>query len=120
MCRRAIEKYLGKDALQWLAKKEERTRSGRLASVYEGGVWKSLDEEILKIVDVLKEEEGSGGSERGGLPTGDEEGPVDVPVDGTRYGRCPSCGKKFSYSYPRDVGRLVRCRSCHTAMRLTH
>jgi hypothetical protein len=120
MCRQAIEKYSGKDALQRLAKKEEQNKSGRLASVYSNEVWKNLDEEIQRIVDVLEEERGeradAGGDERESESS--LEAPLEVLVNTMQYGRCPSCGTQFDYDDPEDIGKILRCRSCHTSMRL--
>ena len=118
ICRQAIEKYLGKDALQRIAKKEEMTRTGKLASVYRSDVWKSFDEEMLRMAEALKDEKAVDMAEDHGDSHGDDKGPLEVSIDASRFARCPACDAKFTYSYPSDIGRTVRCRSCHASLKL--
>jgi hypothetical protein len=118
MCRQAIERYLGRDALQRIAKKEETTRTGKLASVYRSDVWKSFDQEMLRMAGALNAEKSKDGTEDIGEPTVAAGGPLEVPVDHSRLASCPACGAEFRCDYPRDVGRTVRCRSCHASMKL--
>ena len=118
LCRQAIEKYLGKDALQRIAKKEEMTRTGKLAGVYRSDVWKSFDEEMLRMAEALKAEKSTNMVEDDGDSHADDKGPLEVPIDASRFALCPECDAKFTYSYPSDIGRTVRCRSCHASLKL--
>ncbi len=118
LCRQAIEKYLGKDALQRIAKKEEMTRTGKLASVYTSDAWKSFDEEMLRMAEALKTEKGEDAAQEDGEPPADDGGPLEVAIDKSRFALCPACGAHFTYGYPQDIGRTVRCRSCHASMKL--
>jgi hypothetical protein len=113
ICRKAIEKYYGKDAKERFKKKEEASRQ-KFKEVYDDPLWKNFHARIDEFVDSLatkkpKEEK------RPTKPVAEEE--VEVPVDNKYCGMCPKCNESFNYDAS-DVGRLVRCRFCNLPMRL--
>ena len=113
ICRKAIERYYGEDALERFGKKEEASKE-RLQEVYDDPVWEkfygSLDQ-VISNLDSVKEK-------REEIQPVTLEEVVVVFVDNKYYGLCPKCGKQFNYT-EKDYGRVVRCRGCHQLMRLT-
>jgi len=112
ICREAIEKYYGKDALERFRNKEEVSRE-KLKDVYANPVWKNVNESLDRLIEHL------------GSVDKAEEQPEEVAlenetvvlVDNKYYGSCPKCCTQFNYT-EKDYGRLVRCRDCHLLMRL--
>jgi len=111
ICRRAIEKYYGGDALERFRGKEEASKEN-LKEVYEDSVWENFYNRIEDLIRSLIEKR-----ERKEKHTPVSEGEVEVKLDSRYYGRCLRCGNSFNYDR-RDVGRLVRCRFCNLPMRL--
>jgi hypothetical protein len=112
ICRQAIERYYGSDALRRFEEKESQSRSG-FSFVYEDPVWSTL----VKRLDVLIEKldtEGEGGDDKHYRGVEDE---FVVEVDTRFYGVCPRCLTTFNYDST-DIGRLYRCRHCQAPMRL--
>lgn len=118
ICRNAIEKYYGKDALERFKKKEKISKK-TLSTIYEDPLWDDLEKSLDGLIDSLSEEAEE-----------EEEGPlesekifkVEIFRKSTEdrvyyYGRCPGCGRQFNYD-EEDVGRIVRCRHCNTPMKL--
>lgn len=113
ICRKAIEKYYGGDALKRFTEKEEASKEN-LKDVYADPVWKSVSDSLDQLVEQL-------GSEK------EEEQPREleveketvVYVDNKFYGKCPKCGTQFNYRKS-DYGRLVRCRYCSLLMRVQY
>jgi DNA-directed RNA polymerase subunit RPC12/RpoP len=119
ICRAAIEKYYGADALERFHEKEKKSK-GKLNEVYDNPVWDDINESIETLIDSMTEQETE--------PQHNEEAPelekeVEVEIfkktPNNRFycGRCTRCGKLFEYDES-FINRLVRCRSCGTAMRL--
>jgi len=117
ICRDAIEKYYGKDALERFKEKEKRSKE-TLSTVYEDPLWDDLEKSLDGLIDSLSVEAES-----------EEEEPLesekifDVEIfrkssgDNVYYGSCPKCGRGFDYD-EEDVGRTVRCRHCNAPMKL--
>jgi len=112
ICRKAIEKYYGEDALEQFKRKEEASRE-KLNDVYAVSVWDDFNESLDELIDLLPKRT----EERQEVTLGLEE-EVEVSLDNKYYGRCPKCGRSFNYDYPEDLGKLVKCRKCRTTMRL--
>jgi len=113
ICRKAIEKYYGSDALERF-KAKESTSKIKLKDVYENPIWEEFFSAITRLVESLS----TGKLEREERTTAHiQESEVEVPVDSKFYGVCPKCGEQFDYSES-DVGRLFRCRLCGCPMRL--
>jgi hypothetical protein len=112
ICRNAIEKYYGADALDRFRKKEEASR-GKLKDVYANPIWKNVNDSLDRLIEQL------GSVEKA------EEQPKDLAVeketvvfvDNEYYGLCPRCKAKFDYT-KEDIGKLFRCRVCFAPMRL--
>jgi hypothetical protein len=111
ICRRAIEKYYGKDAKERFKRKEE-TSTQKLKPIIEAPVWKSFQEAIKELTERLARPK-----TEIKLPTHAAEKEVEVEVDNKYYGKCPKCGASFDYTSS-DVGRLLRCRFCNQPIKL--
>jgi len=116
ICRRAIEKYYGKDAKDRFEKKEEEAKKG-LTQIYADPMWSNISEKIDEMIDSysIGEEE-----RKEEFPQDQEKNiseEVDVKIDDKHYGLCPRCNCSFDYSTD-DDGRLVKCRDCGLSMRL--
>lgn len=129
ICRNAIEKYYGTDALERFAEKEKIAKE-KLKNVYEDPLWQAFFKRMDKLVESIatkKKEKKIQAlstfkpelSDVWNFPTKKKKhvSEVTVVVDGKYYGKCPKCGCSFNYSKD-DVGRLVRCRNCNLPMRL--
>jgi len=111
ICRRAIEKYYGEDALERFRKKE-KTSKKKLKDVYDNPVWQNVKEKLEELIEQL-------GSEK------EDEEPREIKVeketlvfvDNEYYGNCPKCQTQFNYT-ERDYDKQVRCRYCKLLMRL--
>lgn len=114
ICRKAIEKYYGEDALERFAAKVEKSR-GKLGIVYQSPILKDFNKAIDELIQRLAQPKPELETQRPTPPTMEQE--VLVEVDNRYYGRCPRCHTHFNYS-PSDVGKLVRCRFCGLPMRL--
>jgi len=114
ICRDAIERYYGSDAKERFKKKEEESK-GKLHDVYDSPVWKELASALTKIEEALPEQQPEK-EEVQGLTCQEEE--TEVLLDNTKEGKCPKCGTWFDYDIEKDAGRLFRCRTCKTLMRL--
>lgn len=111
ICRRAIEKYYGEDALERFRRKEEASKE-KLKDVYNDSVWKSVKESLDKLIEQLTS------TEKDEEPREIEvEKETAVFVDNKYYGLCPRCQTQFNYN-AEDYGKQVRCRGCHLLMRL--
>jgi hypothetical protein len=110
MCRRAIEKYYGKDALERFEKKKEASK-GKLKEVYDTPIWKQFGESLDKLIKDYAESEEISAEEL------EEEKEYVVFIDNEYYGRCPKCHHQFNYDKT-YIDKLVRCRWCKTPMRL--
>ena len=117
ICRDAIEKYYGKDALERFREKEKRSKE-KLSVFYEDPLWADLEKSLDGLIDDLSEEAEE-----------EEDGPLEsekvFKVEIFRkklgntlyYGQCPKCLRDFDYAES-DIGRTVRCRHCNTPMKL--
>lgn len=85
-----------------------------LVHVYEDSVWHELDEKIERVAESLPEESTSSKLK---VVEMQPEAEYEVYLDKNYYGRCPRCSEEFDYDEPL-IGRLLRCRSCYTPMRL--
>jgi len=117
ICRDAIERYYGKDALERFGEKEKKAKES-LSAVYENPLWEALDENLGSLINSLSEE----AEEKEDEPLEAEEvSEVEIfrkaPDDRLYYGSCPRCGMQFDYD-EQDTGRTVRCRYCHKLMKL--
>lgn len=111
ICRRAIEKYYGEDALERFRRREEASKE-KLKDVYDDSVWESVKESLDKLIEQLAS------TEKDEEPREVEvEKETAVFVDNKYYGLCPRCRTQFNYT-ERDYGKQVRCRGCHLLMRL--
>lgn len=112
ICREAIEKYYGSDALKRFTEKEEVSRE-KLKDIYNDPVWKNVNESLDKLVKQFETEK-----EAEDLPMELEvEKETIVYVDNKLYGKCPNCDYQFNYRQS-DYGTQVRCRYCKLLMRL--
>jgi len=116
ICRKAIEKYYGEDALQRFSEKEEASKE-KLKEVYDDPVWKKLYGSLDDIIKHISEHDGKLKEKEAQQQTIMEK-EVEVFVDNKYYGVCPKCDTQFNYN-KKDYGRLVRCRGCSLPMRLT-
>ena len=117
ICRDAIEKYYGKDALERFKEKEKLAKEN-LGAVYEDPLWEDLDKNLDSLILSLSEETEKEEEE---TAVAEEVAVVEIfreaPDDKVFYGRCPGCGCQFDYDED-DVGRTVRCRNCNVPMKL--
>ena len=116
ICRDAIEKYYGKDALESFKEKEKRAKEN-LGGVYDDPLWEDLDKNLDSLILSLSEE-----TEKEEEEPPEPEKIFEVEIfrksdDKLYYGNCPKCGTNFDYDQW-DVGRTVRCRYCNTPMKL--
>ncbi|NQT07771.1 hypothetical protein HQ586_01730, partial [Candidatus Bathyarchaeota archaeon] len=117
ICRDAIEKYYGKDALERFKEKEKRSKE-TLSTVYEAPLWDDLEKSLDGLIGSLSVE-----AEEEEDRSIDAEEAIEVeifreaPDDKYYYGSCPKCGTQFDYD-EWDVGRTVRCRQCNAPMKL--
>jgi len=114
ICRNAIEKYYGKDALERFKQKEQESKQ-KFSQIYEQHVWQEFDEQIDELIQSLTQDDESEDQKEPVTPTPEKE--VDVFIDNKHYGRCPNCQTSFNYDAS-DVSKLVRCRDCNLPMRL--
>jgi hypothetical protein len=112
ICRRAIEKYYGQDALERFKQKEQESKA-KLGLVYDDPVWKTFSERIGDLAQKLSQAEPERPREQEAV----SETEVEVAIREGYYGRCPGCGHPFNYDES-DIGRLMRCRVCNLPMRL--
>lgn len=118
ICRDAIEKYHGKDALERFNEKEKKAKKN-LDAVYEDPLWEDLDKNLDRLILSLSEEPEKEEEEE----SLESEKILDVEIfrrksgDKLYYGSCPKCGRDFDYD-EEDVGRTVRCRHCNAPMKL--
>lgn len=117
ICRDAIEKYYGKDALERFKDKEKKAKEN-LGVVYEDPLWDNLENSLDSLIGSLsvKAEE-----EEEEPPDSEKISEVEIfrksSGDKLYYGSCPKCGTDFDYD-EWDVGRTVRCRRCNAPMKL--
>lgn len=112
ICRQAIEKYYGQNAKEHFKKKEEVSKE-KFKEIYAAPLWDNFNEETDKLIGFLEVKEKE--EEPSKLITEKE---IEVMIDNKYYGKCPRCGQQFDYNYTRDVGKLVKCRTCGLPMRL--
>ena len=113
ICRKAVEKYYGNDALKRFREKEKATREG-LKEVYDDPVWLSFFTKIEELANKLDRY----GEEEGLENTLEATQEVSVELDSKYYGRCPTCGMSFNYDEKTDYGKSMRCRHCGLPMKL--
>lgn len=113
ICRNAIEKYYGKDALDRFKQKEEASKQV-LGGICDDPIWEDVEEQLDDLIETLEEkkEETEDPLEEVKVKLA-----VDVFLDNQYLGRCPKCREYFNYDSD-DIDRLVRCRWCNTPMRL--
>ena len=115
LCRNAIEKYYGKDALKRFRKKEEASRE-KHKEIYTSPSWGLLDatlDEMVAQIEPAKEPPVRPG------PTLQEA--VIVIVDGKHTSsRCPvpTCQYPFHYDVKKHIGLQLRCQGCDQLMLL--
>jgi uncharacterized protein (UPF0335 family) len=114
ICRNAIERYYGEDALERFEEKEEDAKE-QLKEIYETDLWENFDKQIDKLIQHVKKTQAEPCEEPKEITA--SKGEVEVFLDNKFYGKCPKCGNQFDYSRE-DDGKLVRCRHCNTVMRL--
>lgn len=109
LCRKAIEKYFGSDAIGRFESKMNNSQEqfGDLYTAFE-----KFSGKIEDVAKTLSEEKDTVTKK---LP--DLKREVELVLDNKYYGRCPECGASFDYDRE-DDGKLVRCRSCDLPMRL--
>lgn len=115
ICREAIEKYYGKDALKRFKEKEEASQE-KLKDIFENPVWKSASEsldELIKQFDFTEKIEAD-------IEPLETEKITLVYVDIRHYGKCPNCDFYFKHAGRNDHNRLVRCRGCNNLMRIQY
>jgi len=116
LCRDAIERYYGGDALARFRRKREQTRE-RLKEIFENPVWEDIQRELSKLIEGYDEENG----DELAPPEAEKEYAVNIyerlDEEYYRFGRCPVCSTLFDYDrgFP---GKTVRCRTCNAPMRL--
>ncbi len=113
ICRRAIERYYGEDALTRFKAKEIKQR-GSLKNVYDNSLWGIFDAKIDGLINSLPEDAITPTFALKTLPM---EVEVEVYLDDMYFGRCPNCGADFNYDSSM-INLLMRCRKCYAPMRL--
>lgn len=113
ICRNAIERYYGGDALARFRDKENIQRQ-KLSDVYDEPLWDSFN---LKIDDIVKTLPENVTNPYTTTIKTRKEVEIDVYLDGRYYGLCPKCRADFNYDSSM-LNRLMRCRKCNQAMRL--
>jgi len=119
ICRDAIEKYYGKDALERFKEKEKKAKE-KLGAVYDDPLWDDFSEKIDELIETISEETDEESSVLDEAPEQEEIFVVEIfrkSYDKWYYGWCPTCNAQFDYE-KEDVGRTVRCRNCNTPMKL--
>lgn len=111
ICKKAIEKYYGTDAVERFRKKEESSKE-KLGEIYNDPLWENF---YARINEMIKNLSANKTSEE--IQTSEPKKEVEVIIDDKHYGRCPDCGSLFDYDGS-DDGRLVKCRYCSLPMRL--
>jgi hypothetical protein len=112
ICRNAIEKYYGKDALERFKQREQEAENS-LGTKYSLDEWLNLATQMQQLIQELEEEEETEEDGEGEKPKPE----VEVFLDDKYYGSCPKCGYSFDYTED-DSGKVVVCRHCNTHMRL--
>jgi hypothetical protein len=124
ICRNAIEKYYGKDALKRFRQKEVRSKE-KYNFIYDSPIWENLNENLDKIINSIsfnttKEDDKIDNKKNTPPPSKFAQmEEVEVKVNNEHYGICPICQQSFDYDLT-DVGHLFRCRSCHTTLRIKY
>jgi hypothetical protein len=113
ICRHAIEKYYGKDALRRFKDKEKSQREN-LVRIYNDPIWKTFDNKIDGIIKTLPEAVTTPEIHTMKIS---KEVEIDVYIDERYFGSCPRCGADFNYDSSM-LNRLMRCRRCYAPMRL--
>ena len=117
ICRKAIEKFYGEDALERFGKKEEIMKK-ELSKIENAPMWQRFYKEIDVLIEQHKKREAPKVKKEH-----KEEKELDRLIDdiknnyGSGYSRCPKCFNSFKYTQ-KDIGTLVRCRYCNAPMRL--
>lgn len=111
MCRNAIEKYYGEDALERFAAKEEVQRE-KYSEICDDPLWDEVNGKLSKLITELSKEETQSQDEELSKPV-----EIDVEVNADYFGVCPKCKKKFDYGED-DMDKWKICRGCGASMRL--
>lgn len=113
ICRTAIERYYGVNALSRFKAKEHAQRE-KLSNIYDDPVWENIDSKLCEIAKTFPDD-----IKKNHKPTiiTPQEDEIAVYLDERYYGSCPNCGTDFNYD-PSMIGHLMRCRTCYKPMRL--
>jgi phage FluMu protein Com len=116
LCRNAIEKYYGADALARFKRKTEESRS-KLSQIFENLIWKDLRDTLSELVE-KDDEKQLGKYAPVSTETEDIVKIYEKTEDGNYlWGKCPKCKTLFDYdrSY---INKTLRCRVCNAPMKL--
>jgi len=116
LCRDAIERYYGADALARFRRKREDSKK-KLGEIYENPIWRDVREALRELIEGYGEDE----SREVAPPEAEKEYVVKIferiGEEDYRWGRCPVCITLFDYDMS-ILGKMVRCRACNAPMRL--
>jgi predicted Zn finger-like uncharacterized protein len=114
LCRDAIEKYLGKDALKRFEEKEEK---GIKLNKDQLEILENIRDELEEIEETLPKEPEQKEAKRRAKKREREKEVIVRPEPGY-YPNCPSCHSSFNIDEEKDDGKLFKCRHCGQFMRL--
>ena len=116
LCRDAIEKYYGADALDRFKRKREDSKK-KLRKIFENPVWSEVREAIRELIEEHRQDQ----TEKVAPLEAEEEYVVKIyqRIDKEHYswGQCPICMTTFDYDRS-IINKMVRCRACNVPMRL--
>ena len=115
ICRDAIEKYYGQEALERFKRKREEAKL-ELSEIYGDPMWGDFQGALDKTIERYEKKEIK-------EKVFESEKVYEVSIyqkmsdDQYLYGVCPVCWKLFDYGLG-DIDKLVRCRECNASLRL--
>lgn len=115
LCRDAIQKYLGKDALARFRKKEEK---GIKLNEDQLEILEKIKTELEEIEETLPQEPQKKEVEAKRTAKSARGKEVIVTPEPGYYPCCPKCENSFNIDEDRDDGKLFRCKYCGQYMRL--
>lgn len=115
ICRKAIEKYYGEDALKRFEAKEKVSKE-KLKDVYANPVWDNVKESLAGLIEQVGSEEKVVDTTKETKELKSEQETI-VFMGTDVYGECPKCHVKFRKK-KEDHNKRVRCRDCGLLMRL--
>jgi hypothetical protein len=114
ICRTAIEKYYGEDALERFEAKEIETRE-TLKEILDDPLWEDFKSKIGCLADQMR-----GGNEAVAHSQSPEPGNIyTIEYDPEHYPVCPLCGTAFDDSELKPE-RVYRCKICNAQITIKY